>query len=57
LFPKRVTVCWLAVLAAALVAATAWVLSAAAQTRPSSAATSAGTIGNVRIEGIQRIEP
>ncbi len=44
-------------LAAALVAATAWVLSAAAQTRPSSAATSAGTIGNVRIEGIQRIEP
>jgi outer membrane protein insertion porin family len=57
LLPKRVTVCWLAVLAAALVAATGWVLSAAAQTRPSPAAASAGTIGNVRIEGIQRIEP
>ena len=57
LLPKRVTVCWLAVLAAALVAATAWVLSAAAQTRPASAAASGGTIGNVRIEGIQRIEP
>ena len=57
LLPKRVTVCWLAVLAAALVAATGWVLSAAAQTRPSPATASAGTIGNVRIEGIQRIEP
>jgi outer membrane protein insertion porin family len=57
LLPKRVTVCWLAVLAAALVAATGWVLSAAAQTRPSPPAASAGTIGNVRIEGIQRIEP
>jgi outer membrane protein insertion porin family len=57
LLPKRVTVCWLAVLAAALVAVTGWVLSAAAQTRPSPATASAGTIGNVRIEGIQRIEP
>ena len=57
LLPKRVTVCWLAVLAAALVAATGWVLSAAAQTRPSPPAASAGTIGTVRIEGIQRIEP
>jgi outer membrane protein insertion porin family len=57
LLPKRVTVCWLAVLAAALVAATGWVLSAAAQTRSSPPAASAGTIGNVRIEGIQRIEP
>jgi outer membrane protein insertion porin family len=57
LLPKRVTVCWLAVLAAALVAATGWVLSAAAQTRPSPPAASAGAIGNVRIEGIQRIEP
>jgi outer membrane protein insertion porin family len=52
-----VTVCWLAVLATALVAATTWVLSAAAQTRPATAAASSGTIGNVRIEGIQRIEP
>jgi len=52
-----VTVCWLAVLATALVAATAWVLSAAAQTRPAPAVVSSGTIGNVRIEGIQRIEP
>jgi outer membrane protein insertion porin family len=50
-----VTVCWLAVLAAALVAMT-WALSAAAQTR-SAVAASGGTIGNVRVEGIQRIEP
>ncbi|HYU11014.1 MAG TPA: POTRA domain-containing protein, partial [Stellaceae bacterium] len=32
-------------------------LSAAAQTRPAPAVVSSGTIGNVRIEGIQRIEP
>ena len=44
-------------LATALVAATTWVLSAAAQTRPAPAAASSGSIGNVRIEGIQRIEP
>src|SRR5260370_33381166 len=51
-------------LAAALVAVTAWLPSAAAQRRPSAAAprgalggAAAGTIANIRIEGIQRIEP
>ncbi len=51
-------------LAAALVAVTAWLPSAAAQRRPATAApraaagaAAAGTIANIRIEGIQRIEP
>src|ERR1051326_626765 len=39
------------------VSAAGWVLSAAAQTRHTPAAASAGTIANIRIEGIQRIEP
>ena len=56
MYPKRVTYRWLAVLAAVCVAATAWFLSAAAQTRPSPAA-AGGTIGSIRIEGVQRIEP
>ena len=60
--PKRLTICWLAVLAAMLVSAAGWIFSAAAQTRTaqtraSPAAASGGTIGSVRIEGIQRIEP
>ena len=63
---KRVTFRWLAVLAAAVVAATAWLPSAMAQQRPAPAASGAaqqrpaagpGAIGNIRIEGIQRIEP
>src|SRR6266576_923933 len=45
-----------------LVSAAGWIFSAAAQTRTaqtraSPAAASGGTIGSVRIEGIQRIEP
>ena len=55
--PKRVTICWLALLVATFVSAAGWVLSAAAQTRHTPAAASAGTIANIRIEGIQRIEP
>ncbi len=55
--PKRVMFRWLALLVAAFVAAAAWVPSAAAQTRPAAAATGAGTIADIRIEGIQRIEP
>ncbi len=51
------TICWLALLAATFVSAAGWVLSAAAQTRHTPAAASAGTIANIRIEGIQRIEP
>ncbi len=62
LVSKRLTICWLAVLAAMLVSAAGWIFSAAAQTRTaqtraSPAAASGGTIGSVRIEGIQRIEP
>ena len=62
LVPKRLTICWLAVLAAMLVSAAGWIFSAAAQTRtghtrPAPAAASGGTIASVRIEGIQRIEP
>ena len=59
--PNRVTIRWLAMLAAALVAVTAWLPSAAAQRRPATpaarVAAAGGTIGNIRIEGIQRIEP
>ncbi len=50
-------------LAAALVAVTAWLPSAVAQRRPATAApraagaAAAGAIANIRIEGIQRIEP
>ena len=51
------TICWLALLAVAFVSATGWVMSAGAQTRHIPAAASAGTIANIRIEGIQRIEP
>jgi outer membrane protein insertion porin family len=62
LVPKRLTICWLAVLAAMLVSAAGWIFSAAAQTRtghtrPAPAAATGGTIASVRIEGIQRIEP
>jgi outer membrane protein insertion porin family len=62
LVPKRLTICWLAVLAAMLVSAAGWIFSAAAQTRTghtraAAAAASGGTIASVRIEGIQRIEP
>jgi len=62
LVPKRLTICWLAVLAAMLVSAAGWIFSAAAQTRTghtraAPAAASGGTIASVRIEGIQRIEP
>src|ERR1700726_142093 len=39
------------------VSAAGWVFSAVAQTRPSPAVAPGGTIGNLRIEGIQRIEP
>jgi outer membrane protein insertion porin family len=52
-----VTICWLALLVATFVSAAGWALSAAAQTRHTPAAASAGTIANIRIEGIQRIEP
>ena len=51
------TICWLALLVVTFVSAAGWVLSAAAQTRHTPAAASAGTIANIRIEGIQRIEP
>src|ERR1051326_8984736 len=50
-------------LVAAFVAASAWLPSAAAQKRPAKPTAAAqataglGTIANVRIEGIQRIEP
>ena len=52
---------WLAVLAAAIFAASAWMSSAGAQRRPAGAQASrrrraGGHIANVRIEGIQRIE-
>jgi outer membrane protein insertion porin family len=62
LVPKRLTICWLAVLAAMLVSTAGWIFSAAAQTRaaPTRAApawASGGAIGSIRIEGIQRIEP
>src|ERR1041385_2090327 len=61
--------CWLAVLAVASLAAMAWVLSAAAptrrvrtdtaagQTRAARAEAAAGRIIDIRIEGLQRIEP
>ncbi len=55
--PKRVMFRWLALLVAAFVAAAAWVPSAAAQTPPAATAAGAGTIADIRIEGIQRIEP
>jgi outer membrane protein insertion porin family len=45
------------VLTAMFVSAAGWVFSATAQTRSSPAVASGGTIGSVRIEGIQRIEP
>jgi outer membrane protein insertion porin family len=55
--PKRVIFRWLAMLAA-LVAATAWVPSAAAATHRAATAAVAGggAIADVRIEGTQRIE-
>jgi outer membrane protein insertion porin family len=50
---------WLAMLAAALVVGPAWVPFAAAATHPAAGAPAAGRgiIANIRIEGIQRIEP
>ena len=53
--PKRVIFRWLALLVAAFVAMAAWLPLAAAQTR--AAAAGAGAISDIRIEGIQRIEP
>jgi outer membrane protein insertion porin family len=52
---------WLAMLVAALTAASLWLPSAMAQRHPARAAAGAtagaGTIAEIRIEGIQRIEP
>src|SRR5690242_9604709 len=54
---------WLAIVVTAFAAASAWVPSAVAATRPAKASATTpatagtGTIANVRIEGIQRIEP
>jgi outer membrane protein insertion porin family len=64
--PKRVIFRWLAMLVATLVPAAAWVPSAAAATHPTAAtathptaatAAAGATIADIRIEGIQRIEP
>jgi outer membrane protein insertion porin family len=55
--PKRVIFRWLAMLVAASVAASAWLPPAVAQKHPAAAAAGAGIIGDIRIEGIQRIEP
>jgi outer membrane protein insertion porin family len=62
--PKRVILRWLAMLVAGFVAAGAWLPSAvaqrhtAAQRQPAAvAAARGGTISDIRIEGIQRIEP
>ena len=60
--PNRVIFRWLAVLVAALAAASVWLPSAMAQKHPARsapvrAALEAGTISDIRIEGIQRIEP
>ncbi len=55
--PRRLIFRWLALLVAAFVAAAAWVPLASAQTRPATAAAGPGTIADIRIEGIQRIEP
>ncbi len=64
LVPKRMTFRWLAMLAAAFVAAAAWIPSAAAQRQPAAAAqrqpaaaAAGGTIADIRIDGIKRIEP
>lgn len=62
---KRATFSWLTVLVAALLAATAWSVTVMAQRRPAARPASAahpaaapqGTIANIKIEGIQRIEP
>jgi outer membrane protein insertion porin family len=60
---ERATFRWLVMLAAAFLAATAWLPSAAAKRQPAArphpaAATAAGgVIAGIRIEGIQRIEP
>ncbi|HKS89465.1 MAG TPA: outer membrane protein assembly factor BamA, partial [Stellaceae bacterium] len=55
--PKRVIFHRLAVLAAALIAVLGWLPSANAQRQPAVAAAGAGHIADIRIEGIQRIEP
>jgi outer membrane protein insertion porin family len=55
--PNRVVVGWLAVLAAVLVAVSAWAYSALAQRVPAAAPASGGTIASVRVEGVHRIEP
>src|SRR4051812_31032592 len=62
--PNRAIFRWLAVLAAAIFAASVWMSTADAQRRPTGAQAQAraaasargGAIANVRIEGIQRIE-
>ena len=54
--PKRAVLRWLTVVAAAVIAATAWLPVAVAQRKPVAAAAGAGTIGDIRIQGIQRIE-
>jgi outer membrane protein insertion porin family len=51
--PKRVIFRWLAMLVATVMAMAAWVPLAAAQTH----AAGGGAIDDIRIEGIQRIEP
>jgi outer membrane protein insertion porin family len=56
--PKRVIIRWLAVLAAAFVAASGWPPArAAAPPHPAPAAATAGRIAAIRIEGLRRIEP
>jgi len=60
--PKRVIFRWLAVLVTALAAAGVWLPSAMAErhptrSAPARAAAETGTISDIRIEGIQRIEP
>jgi outer membrane protein insertion porin family len=55
--PKRVIFRWLAMIVAAVMAIAAGVPSNAAQTRPAAAGPGGGAIADIRIEGIQRIEP
>jgi len=55
--PKRVIFRWLAMMVAAVMAVAAWVPLAAAQTHSAATAAGGGAITDIRIEGIQRIEP
>ena len=57
--PKRVIFRWLAMMVATVMAVAAWVPLAAAQTHSAATAAGAGAgaITDIRIEGIQRIEP